>query len=102
MTLEEFQKACSTLAADAPAQIAAVADLGAWGDLRNALVGRTSGRLTDIMSALGSLPKEDRRAAGTLAKATKVSIEELLEKRRAELAGAAKNISLSDPDDART
>jgi phenylalanyl-tRNA synthetase alpha chain len=60
-------------------------------------VGRTSGRLTDIMSALGSLPKEDRRAAGTLANATKVSIEELLEKRRAELAGAAKNISLNDP-----
>jgi phenylalanyl-tRNA synthetase alpha chain len=97
MTPEEFQKACESLAADAPALIAGVADLGAWGDLRNALVGRTSGRLTDIMSALGSLPKEDRRAAGQLANATKISIEALLERRRAELAGAAKNISLSDP-----
>jgi len=97
VTPEEFQKACESLATDAPSLIAGVADLGAWGDLRNVLVGRTSGRLTDIMSALGSLPKEDRRAAGQLANATKISIEELLEKRRAELAGAAKNISLSDP-----
>ena len=97
MTLEEFTKTCESLASDAPRLIVEVGDLSAWGDLRNALVGRTSGRLTDIMSALGSLPKEDRRAAGQLANATKVAIEELLEKRRAELAGAAKTISLSDP-----
>src|SRR4029077_5798871 len=77
--------------------IATVPDLISWGDLRNALVGRTSGRLTDIMSALGSLPKEDRRAAGQLANATKIAIDELLEKRHAELAGAAKTISLGDP-----
>ena len=97
MTLDEFQRACEALAADGPAMIGAVGDLVAWGELRNALVGRTSGRLTDIMSALGSLPKDDRRAAGQLANATKVSIEEILEKRRAELAGAAKTISLDDP-----
>ena len=97
MTLAEFQKECESLAADGPALISAVTDLGAWGDLRNALVGRTSGRLTDIMSALGSLPKEDRRAAGQLANSTKVSIEELLEKRRAELAGAAKTVAIGDP-----
>src|SRR5471032_1710339 len=96
MTPEEFQKACESLAADAPSLIAGVGEMGAWRDLRNALVGRTSGRLTDIMSALGSLPKEDRRAAGQLANATKVAVEELLEKRRAELAGVAKTISLSD------
>lgn len=83
--------------ADGPGMIAAVGDLGAWGELRNALVGRTSGRLTDIMSALGSLPKEDRRAAGQLANATKLAIEELLEQRRAELAGAARTVALGDP-----
>jgi phenylalanyl-tRNA synthetase alpha chain len=97
VTLEEFKSACERLAADGPAMIAAVPDLGAWGELRNALVGRTSGRLTDIMSALGSLPKEDRRAAGQLANATKIAIDELLETRRAELAGAAKHVSLADP-----
>jgi phenylalanyl-tRNA synthetase alpha chain len=97
VTLEQFNRACESLAADAPALIAAVPDLGAWGELRNSLVGRTSGRLTDIMGALGSLPKEDRRAAGQLANATKIAIEELLEKRRVELAGAAKAFSLADP-----
>ena len=97
MTLDEFKRACEALAADGPALIAAVGDLVAWAELRNSLVGRTSGRLTDIMSALGSLPKEDRRTAGQLANATKVAIEELLEQRRAELAGAAKTVVLADP-----
>jgi phenylalanyl-tRNA synthetase alpha chain len=97
LTLEEFSKACEALAADGPALISAVTGLAAWADLRNALVGRASGRLTDIMGALGSLPKEDRRAAGQLANATKLAIEELLEQRRAELAGAAKTVALSDP-----
>ena len=97
MTLADFQKECESLAADGPALISAVTDLVAWGELRNSLVGRTSGRLTDIMSALGSLPKEDRRAAGQLANATKTAIEELLEKRRAELAGAARTVEIGDP-----
>jgi phenylalanyl-tRNA synthetase alpha chain len=97
VTLADFQKECESLAADGPALISAVTDLVAWGELRNSLVGRTGGRLTDIMSALGSLPKEDRRAAGQLANATKVAIEELLEKRRAELAGAAKAVEIGDP-----
>ncbi len=97
MTLEEFNRTCESLAADAPGLIAGVGDLRAWEDLRNTLVGRSGGRLTDIMGALGSLPKEDRRAAGQLANATKVAIEELLEKRRVELAGAARTISIADP-----
>jgi phenylalanyl-tRNA synthetase alpha chain len=97
VTLADFQKECESLAADGPALISAVTDLVAWGELRNSLVGRTSGRLTDIMSALGSLPKEDRRAAGQLANATKTAIEELLEKRRAELAGAARTVEIGDP-----
>jgi phenylalanyl-tRNA synthetase alpha chain len=97
LTLDEFKGACERLMADGPGMIAAVGDLAAWGELRNVLVGRTSGRLTDIMGALGSLPKEDRRAAGQLANATKLAIEELLEKRRAELAGAAKTVALDDP-----
>jgi phenylalanyl-tRNA synthetase alpha chain len=97
VTLDEFKRACEQLAADGPALIAAVGDLVAWGELRNSLVGRTSGRLTDIMSALGSLPKDDRRTAGQLANATKTAIEALLEGRRAQLAGAAKPAAPGDP-----
>jgi len=97
LTLDEFTRACEKLAADGPALVGAVTDLAAWGELRNALVGRSSGRLTDIMGTLGSLPKDDRRAAGQLANATKLAIEGLLETRRAELAGAAKAVAVADP-----
>jgi len=88
MSLAEFIAALDSLTADAPARIAAAADLDAWTEVRNALVGRQSGRLTDIMSGLGALPKEDRREAGQRANAVKVVIEEALEGRRAELAAA--------------
>ena len=88
MSLADFIAALDALTADAPPRIAAAADLDAWTEVRNALVGRQSGRLTDIMSGLGALPKEDRREAGQRANAVKVVIEEALEGRRAELAAA--------------
>ncbi len=91
MTLDEFKAACAALAADAPAQIAAVGDLDAWTTLRNALVGRASGRLTDIMGTLAQLPKEDRREAGQAANAVKVEVEALLAAREAALSAAAKS-----------
>ncbi len=89
MTLAEFLASLDALAADAPARIAAAGDLDAWTEARNALVGRTSGRLTDIMAGLGALPKEDRREAGQRANATKVALEDALERRRVELAARA-------------
>ena len=89
MTLDEFKSACQQLTADGPPQIAAVGDLDAYTQLRNALVGRASGRLTAIMSTLGALPKEDRRDAGQLANAVKVELERLLDERHAALAAAA-------------
>jgi phenylalanyl-tRNA synthetase alpha chain len=89
VTLDEFKSACQQLAADGPPQIAAVADLDAYTELRNALVGRASGRLTAIMSTLGALPKEDRREAGQLANAVKVELERLLDEQQAALAAAA-------------
>ena len=89
MTLAEFITALDLLAAEAPARIAAAADLDAWTEVRNALVGRQSGRLTDIMSGLGALPKEDRREAGQRANAVKVVIDGALDTRRGELAAAA-------------
>ena len=89
MTLAEFIAALELLAVEAPARIAAAADQDAWTEVRNALVGRQSGRLTDIMAGLGALPKEDRREAGQRANAVKSVIDEALESRRGELAAAA-------------
>ena len=89
MSLAEFLAALDLLVAESPARIVAAADLDAWTEVRNALVGRQSGRLTDIMSGLGALPKEDRREAGQRANAVKLVIDEALDTRRAELAAAA-------------
>ncbi len=89
MTLAEFIASLDALAAEAPARIAAASDLDAWTDLRNTLVGRQSGRLTDLLSKLVELPKEDRREAGMRANTAKVAIEAALDARRAELAASA-------------
>lgn len=88
MTLKDFLAALDQLATDGPARIAAADTLDAWTDVRNALIGRQSGRLTEILSGLSDLPKEDRRDAGQRANAVKVALEGSLEARRAELAAA--------------
>ncbi len=98
MTLQDFLSALDALAAEAPPRIASASSMDEWTAVRNALVGRQSGRLTVIMGGLGSLPKEDRREAGQRANAVKVSIEERLEARRAELAAAtASHAAPADP-----
>ena len=89
MHLQDFLAQLDALASKAPPRIAAAADLEAWTEVRNDLIGRTSGELTHILGHLGALPKEDRREAGQRANAVKVAIEEALEVRRAELAATA-------------
>ena len=88
MTLTEFIAALDALGADGPARIAAATDLDSWTEVRNALIGRQAGRLTELMGALGALPKEDRREAGQRANTVKVALEAALEARRVELAAA--------------
>jgi phenylalanyl-tRNA synthetase alpha chain len=89
MSLTEFIAALDALIVDGPRQIAAAATTEAWTDVRNALVGRQAGRLTEIMGGLGKLPKEDRREAGQRANTVKLALEGALEARRGELAAAA-------------
>ena len=86
MSLDEFKSAAELLRREGPSLIAAAATVDAWTEVRNALVGRTSGRLSDLMTALGTLAKEDRREAGQLANAVKQELEALLDARHAELA----------------
>jgi phenylalanyl-tRNA synthetase alpha chain len=88
MTLKEFLAALDELTSDGPARIAEAASLDAWTEVRNALVGRQSGRLTEILGGLSDLPKEDRKEAGQRANAVKVALEAALEARRAELAAS--------------
>ncbi|MHB1313844.1 MAG: phenylalanine--tRNA ligase subunit alpha [Gemmatimonadaceae bacterium] len=86
MTLDEFKSAAELLRREGPSRIASASSVDAWTEVRNALVGRTSGRLSDLMTALGTLPKDDRREAGQLANAVKQELEALLDARHAELA----------------
>ena len=86
MTLDDFKSAAEFLRREGPSRIAAAASVDAWTEVRNALVGRTSGRLSDLMTALGTLAKEDRREAGQLANAVKQELEALLDARHVELA----------------
>jgi phenylalanyl-tRNA synthetase alpha chain len=88
MSLKDFLAALDQLATDGSARITAASTLDAWTDVRNALVGRQSGRLTEILGGLSDLPKEDRRDAGQRANAVKLALEAALESRRAELAAA--------------
>ncbi|MEX2181647.1 MAG: phenylalanine--tRNA ligase subunit alpha [Gemmatimonadaceae bacterium] len=89
MSLKSFLADLDALTASGPERIAAATTLEEWTAARNALVGRQSGRLTEIMDGLGKLAKEDRRDAGKRANAVKVALEAALEARRVALTSAA-------------
>jgi len=89
VTLHEFQQACDALRADAPARIAAALSLEAWHDVRSAMVGRKSGRLTELMALLPQLDREERRDAGAAINTLKLALEAALEARKAELEASA-------------
>lgn len=89
MTLSEFLDQVQQLRDSAGAQVDSAATLDEWTALRNQLVGRKSGRLGELMSALPALPAEDRRTAGAALNTLKADIEERLESRRIALAVSA-------------
>jgi len=61
------------------------------------LVGRTSGIVTVLSSALSTLPREDRPEAGRRFNAWRVSTEAALDAARAKLAAATGALRLADP-----
>ena len=66
------------------AEFAAAADLPALEQIKGAWLGG-AGKLTGLMKQLGSLPKEERPAAGKLINTAKVELEAALATRREEL-----------------
>ena len=85
VTLHEFQLACSSLADGAPALINGAMTLDAWSEVRNALLGRKAGRLTELMALLPQLEREERRAAGTSVNMLKHQLEAWLDARKGSL-----------------
>jgi phenylalanyl-tRNA synthetase alpha chain len=76
------------LRAEAIAAFQAASDIAALERARTTYLG-SNGRLTLLMKQLGSLPKEDRPAAGKLINTVKAELEEALAKRKADLSAEA-------------
>ena len=65
-------------------ELQAAPDLAALEQTRTSYLG-TNGRFTALLKQMGSLPKEERPAAGKQVNAAKTSLETTLAQRRAEL-----------------
>ena len=91
MTLADFLAACDALRADAEREVQTAATLDAWTEVRNQLVGRKSGRLTQLMAHVPALAPEERRAAGQAINALKSGIDAQLEARHAALSSSSRD-----------
>jgi phenylalanyl-tRNA synthetase alpha chain len=76
-----------SIVAAALAEFAGCADAAALENSKAKYLGKT-GRLTELLKSLGSLPAAERPAAGARINEAKGRLEEALERRRAELADA--------------
>jgi phenylalanyl-tRNA synthetase alpha chain len=85
VTLQEFLARAAQLQADGLRTIAEASSVDALEAARTALVGRKSGRLTELMQALPALAPEERRDAGAAANGVKVELEGALDARRSTL-----------------
>jgi phenylalanyl-tRNA synthetase alpha chain len=81
MDLTTFIAAADALEREGLAQIADASTSEALTGARNALVGRRSGRLTELMKQLGALPAEARREAGAAMNRAKTALEMALAQR---------------------
>ena len=97
MTLDEFLQAAAALESEGLAAIRDADSVEALTERRNALVGRKSGRLGELMKALPSLPAEARRDAGAAANRVKVALESALEARIAALGEPSDGAAAIDP-----
>ena len=89
MTLDEFLTAVAALETTAQARVGAAGSPAELEGARTELLGRKSGRLTELMRALPGLSAEARRDAGAAVNRLKAALESALEERRAALAAAA-------------
>ncbi len=78
----------ATLESAVLAQISAAADLPALDAVRVATIGK-KGSVSELMSKLGSLPADERKAFGQTVNALKTRVSSLLDARKAELETAA-------------
>jgi phenylalanyl-tRNA synthetase alpha chain len=95
-TLEEFTEELARIQRRADDIVPAATSADAIELARVELLGRTSGALTALSTSLGTLPKDDRRAAGQRFNEVRVAIEAALEEARKKLSASSAQ-QLSDP-----
>jgi len=95
-SLDQFNAELERIQARADSLVPSATTPEAIEAARVELVGRTSGALTALSTALGSLPKESRRDAGQRFNAVRVGIESALDAARAKTAAAAGSERLAD------
>ena len=87
MSVQEFTATVRQVAEEGITSVGRAESPAELDTLRTALIGRKSGRLTELMKQLPSLPPDARRDAGAAINQAKGALEEALESRRAALAG---------------
>jgi phenylalanyl-tRNA synthetase alpha chain len=87
MTVHEFAATVDRVAEEGITQVGLAASPTELEALRTALLGRKSGRLTELMKRLPTLPAEERRDAGAAVNRAKTALEDAIESRKAALAG---------------
>ena len=92
MTLQEFLDTARAIERDAIAAIQGASSTDALTAVRNAFVGRKSGRITDLMKALPALPPEARREAGAEVNRVKTLAESALADRERSMAPAGETV----------
>jgi phenylalanyl-tRNA synthetase alpha chain len=96
-TLEAFLAELEQATQRATALIPAASSLEALEAARVQLVGRTSGIVSLLSSALSTLPREARPEAGRRFNAWRLATEEMLEEARSRLAAPSDSQRLADP-----
>jgi phenylalanyl-tRNA synthetase alpha chain len=100
MSLHDFLAAADAVERDGVATIAAADSFEAIDAARNELLSRKSGRLTELMRRLPSIPEAERPGAGATVNRVKETLAAALDRRRSEVgarAQAAPALDLSMP-----
>jgi phenylalanyl-tRNA synthetase alpha chain len=97
MSVSDYLDALAALERDGLTAIAGATSLDELEAARTRLLGRKSGRLTELLKVLPSLPVEARREAGGAVNRIKGALEAALEARRAALAASAPPPPSFDP-----
>jgi len=96
MTVQDFTSTAQRLAEEGIARVGSAATAAELEALRTALLGRKSGRLTELMKQLPSLSPDARRDAGAAINQAKSALEQALEARKAALAGSGADRAAQD------